>query len=47
MGIVKKVRVKGRQIMKGYTTENGFMGYVEGTYMLFVSEEEYFEYIEE
>lgn len=32
--------------MKGYVTDNGFMGYVNGSYMLFVSEEEYFEFIE-
>ncbi len=33
--------------MKGYTTDNGFMGYVDGAYMLFVSEAEYFEYLEQ
>lgn len=32
--------------MKGYITDSGFMGFVDGTYMLFVSETEYFEYIE-
>ena len=32
--------------MKGYNTENGYMGYVNGSYMLFASESEYREYIE-
>lgn len=30
--------------MKGYVTANGYMGYVDGSYVLFVSEEEYREY---
>ena len=29
--------------MKGYNTSNGYMGYVEGKYILFASEQEYFE----
>lgn len=33
--------------MKGYTTEAGYMGYVNGRYMLFASEREYQEYMEE
>ena len=32
--------------MKGYTTPNGYMGYVEGAYILFASEEDYREYME-
>ena len=32
--------------MKGYITDNGFMGLVNGIYMLFVSEDEYIEYVE-
>ncbi len=32
--------------MKGYTTAEGYMGYVDGKYMLFASESEYREYIE-
>ena len=28
--------------MKGYNTSNGYMGYVEGKYILFASEQEYF-----
>lgn len=33
--------------MKGYTVESGYMGYVEGRYMLFASEMDYVDYIEE
>ena len=33
--------------MKGYVTEDGYMGYVNGRYLLFASEEEYREYMEE
>ena len=33
--------------MKGYSTASGYMGYVEGKYMLFSDESEYFEYMEE
>lgn len=33
--------------MKGYTTSSGYMGYVNGRYMLFASEEEYIEYMDE
>jgi hypothetical protein len=33
--------------MKGYSTASGYMGYVEGAYMLFATEEEYLEYLEE
>ena len=33
--------------MKGYTTSEGYMGYVNGRYMLFASEAEYREYFEE
>ncbi len=32
--------------MKGYATQSGYMGYVEGTYMLFASEDDYREYFE-
>lgn len=33
--------------MKGYTTQNGYMGYVEGVYMLFASEDDYREFFED
>ncbi len=32
--------------MKGYVTANGYMGLVEGRYILFASENEYLEYVE-
>lgn len=32
---------------KGYVTPFGFMGLVEGRYILFATEEEYYEYMEE
>lgn len=32
--------------MKGYVVYNGYMGLVEGIYMLFASEEDYLEYLE-
>lgn len=33
--------------MKGYTTAGGYMGYVDGSYILFASEEDYREYLED
>ena len=33
--------------MKGYLVNSGYMGYVEGGYMLFASESDYQEYMEE
>lgn len=32
--------------MKGYVVDSGFMGYVDGKYILFASEEEYREYMD-
>lgn len=31
--------------MKGYFVTAGYMGYVEGEYMLFASEEDYLDYV--
>ena len=31
--------------MKGYSTESGYMGFVDGRYMLFASESDYVDYI--
>ena len=31
--------------MKGYSVESGYMGLVNGAYMLFACEEDYLEYI--
>ena len=33
--------------MKGYVTSNGYMGYVDGNYILFASDKEYFEFMED
>lgn len=32
--------------MKGYFVNNGYMGFVDGNYMLFASEEDYLDYLE-
>ena len=34
-------------MLKGYPTENGYKGYVNGEYILFETEEAYYEYMEE
>jgi hypothetical protein len=31
--------------MKGYAVANGYMGLVDGDYMLFATEDEYYDYI--
>ena len=36
---------EGGDTMKGYYTGAGYMGYVDGRYMLFASEGEYEEYM--
>ena len=33
--------------MKGYSTDSGYMGLVEGGYMLFASEEDYRDYMDD
>ena len=33
--------------MKVYVTNNGYMGYVDGKYILFASDKEYFEFMED
>ena len=33
--------------MKGYSTGYGYMGYIDGSYVMFASEDEYREYMEE
>ena len=35
----------GRCRMKGYNTQNGYMGFVGDRYMLFVNESEYLDYM--
>ena len=32
--------------MKGYNTSDGYMGYVDGKYILFASDQEYYEFME-
>ena len=32
--------------MKGYNTDNGYTGYVDGEYILFASEADYLEWME-
>jgi hypothetical protein len=34
-------------MMKGFHTGEGYMGYVDGKYILFASDREYFEFMEE
>ena len=33
--------------MKGYNTEDGYIGYVNGVYILFASESDYIEWLED
>ena len=33
--------------MKGYNTPNGYMGYVDGRYLLFCTERDYLDYMRE
>ena len=33
--------------MKGYVTSNGYIGYVDGKYILFASDKEYVEFMED
>lgn len=33
--------------MKGYVTNNGYMRYLDGKYILFASDKEYFEFMED
>ena len=35
------------QMMKGYFVDNGYMGYVDGSYLLFADESDYREFLEE
>lgn len=34
-------------MVKGYFVTNGYMGYVDGAYILFADESDYFDYVEE
>jgi len=35
----------GGKVMKGYTVAEGYMGFVDGRYMLFASEADYEDYM--
>ena len=43
----RRLHQREDKIMKGYNTEAGYVGYVNGTYILFASEADYREYMEE
>ena len=43
-GCLKKRKEAGS--MKGYVVDSGYMGYVENEYILFASEDDYFEYVD-
>ena len=43
----EKEKAKGVKHMKGYVTDKGYMGLVEGRYILFASEREYYDYMED
>jgi len=42
-----KKRNGGKKNMKGYTTSTGYMGWVNDRYILFASEYDYREYMED
>ena len=39
--------LEGGTIMKGYYNNTGYMGYVDGKWVLFASEQDYLEYMED
>lgn len=39
--------LEGAVIMRGYHTDKGYMGYVDGEYMLFSCEADYYEFLED
>ena len=43
---VNNSRIAGGGIMKGYIVGDGYMGFVDGRYILFASEEDYRDYLE-
>ena len=45
--ITSRKELKEDWQMKGYNTSNGYMGYVDGKYILFASDKEYFEFMED
>ncbi len=47
MVTVKSDRRRKERVMSGYFTYNGYMGCVNGKYMLFASEADYVDYMED
>ena len=47
MVTVKSDRRRKERVMSGYFTYNGYMGFVNGKYMLFASEADYVDYMED
>ncbi len=43
----KRKHFKEAVLMKGYIVNNGYMGYIGGSYLLFASEADYREYMED
>ena len=42
-----ETHLERRSVMKGYYNNSGYMGYVEGRWVLFACEQDYTEYMEE
>ena len=48
VSLVHKIQKEEEElVMTGYSTDNGFMGYVNGGYILFASESDYYDYMED
>ena len=45
--IIRKTKQRRQKEMKGYNTEIGYMGLVNGEYLLFASESDYREWLED
>ena len=43
----KEIHLERRSVMKGYYNNSGYMGYVEGRWVLFACKQDYTEYMEE
>jgi hypothetical protein len=47
IGTNKRNYSKGGRTMKGYNTQSGYMGFVDGEYILFASEADYYDFLED
>ena len=45
--MISEIKGKGARKMRGYFTAGGYYGLVDGRYVLFASESDYFEAMEE